>query len=263
MLIIADRINAYQKHIAQAIVTKNAPFIQNEVKAQALAGADYIDINTGIFERKIESLKWVLEVVQNVTDLPLSLDCRDADVTKSLLSIIKRKPILNTITMSLPSLKNFFSLVVEQRAKVILRSNGGNTHKESWNGRLRYLENIVNLAKAKGIPLDDLYIAFLPPPLLVDHRSAVMTLNSIQRVIKEFPGIHTICDLNSISRGLPGRNLLNRTFLVAAIVHGLDSVLMDPTDRQLFGTVKAALLVAGSDEKCIEYIRQIKKYEFD
>ncbi len=49
MLIIAERINASRKYIAQAISSRNAPFIQNEAKAQAEAGADFIDVNAGAF----------------------------------------------------------------------------------------------------------------------------------------------------------------------------------------------------------------------
>jgi len=56
MLIIADRIDATRKHIAQAIAAKNPPFIQNEAKAQAVAGADYIGIKTGSMEMEEEVL---------------------------------------------------------------------------------------------------------------------------------------------------------------------------------------------------------------
>jgi 5-methyltetrahydrofolate--homocysteine methyltransferase len=49
MLIIAERINASRKHIAQAISSQNAEFIQNEARAQDQAGADYIDVNAGTF----------------------------------------------------------------------------------------------------------------------------------------------------------------------------------------------------------------------
>jgi len=85
MLIIADRIDATRKHIAQAIAAKNAAFIQNEAKAQAAAGVDYIGIKTGAMEEEEELLRWVVEVVQDVTDLPLSVDYRDPAVTKVIL----------------------------------------------------------------------------------------------------------------------------------------------------------------------------------
>jgi len=41
---------------------------------------------------------------------------------------------------------------------------------------------------------------------------------------------------------------------VAAIVRGLDSAILDPTDKKLFGAMKAALAVMGKDEYCLEFI---------
>ena len=49
MLIIAERINASRKQIAQAISAGNRAFIQQEAKAQTQAGAHYIDVNAGTF----------------------------------------------------------------------------------------------------------------------------------------------------------------------------------------------------------------------
>jgi 5-methyltetrahydrofolate--homocysteine methyltransferase len=52
MLIIAERINASRKQIAQAISAGNRSFIQREAKVQTQAGAHYIDINAGTFVGK-------------------------------------------------------------------------------------------------------------------------------------------------------------------------------------------------------------------
>lgn len=80
------------------------------------------------------------------------------------------------------------------------------------------------------------------------------TLNAIERIIGEFPGVHTTCGLTNVSYGLPNRKLVNRTFLAAAILRGLDSAILDPTDKQLFGSLRATLMIAGKDEFCMEYI---------
>jgi 5-methyltetrahydrofolate--homocysteine methyltransferase len=80
--------------------------------------------------------------------------------------------------------------------------------------------------------------------------------------MKKFPGVHTTCGLTNVSYGLPNRRLVNRTFLAAAIAMGLDSVILDPTDKQLYGALKAALMVAGKDEYCLEYVRGFRKGRF-
>ena len=49
------------------------------------------------------------------------------------------------------------------------------------------------------------------------------------------------------------------TFLVAAIVRGLDSLIIDSTDRKLYGSLKTALMVMGKDEFCMKYIKAFKE----
>ena len=75
--------------LRQPSLSGNRAFIQNEAKAQALAGADYIDVNAGIFEGKeADRLKWVIEAVQEVTDVPLSIDTPDPEVIKAVLGFL-------------------------------------------------------------------------------------------------------------------------------------------------------------------------------
>jgi len=47
--------------------------------------------------------------------------------------------------------------------------------------------------------------------------------------------------------------------LTAAIVRGLDSAILDPTDKQLIGALKAAIVVAGKDECCLQYITAFRE----
>jgi 5-methyltetrahydrofolate--homocysteine methyltransferase len=76
--------------------------------------------------------------------------------------------------------------------------------------------------------------------------------------MKQFPGVHTTCGLTNISYGLPNRRLVNRTFLVAAIARGLDSAIVDPTDKKLYESLKAALMIAGKDKFCMEYLKAFR-----
>ena len=122
---------------------------------------------------------------------------------------------------------------------------------------------LVEKVKAAGIPLDDLYIDPLVYPLATNDQSALATLNAIEQIMKQFPGVHTTCGLTNVSYGLPNRKLVNRTFLVAAIARGLDSAILDPTDKQLFGALKAALMIASRDEFCMQYITGFREGRFE
>jgi 5-methyltetrahydrofolate--homocysteine methyltransferase len=122
---------------------------------------------------------------------------------------------------------------------------------------------LVEKVSAAGVPLDHLYIDPLVYPLATNPQSATATLDAIEGIMKAFPGVHTTCGLTNVSHGLPSRKLVNRTFLTAAIARGLDSAILDPTDKQLYGALKAALMVVGNDDFCMEYITAFREGKFE
>ena len=97
-----------------------------------------------------------------------------------------------------------------------------------------------------------------PRPQRINSRW-LATLDAIEHIMKEFPGVYTTCGLTNISYGLPSRKLVNRTFLVAAIVRGLDSAIIDPTEKMLYGPLKAALMIGGKDEFCQDYVTAFRE----
>ncbi len=259
MLIVAERINSSRKSVAQAIEVQDKLFIQNEAGIQAEAGADYIDVNAGSFiGEEAERLKWVIQVVQEVTDLPLCIDSPDPEVIKAVLPLLHRSPMVNSITMEPVRLEGILPLAAEQGAKVIGLCQSEDTLAETADEKVNLAGQLVNEVSKTGIPLDDLYIDPLVYPISSNPLSALAVLEAIERIMKEFPGVHTICGLTNVSYGLPRRKLINRTFLVSAITKGLDAVIMDPTDKGLFGALRAALAVVSKDEYCMEYINAFR-----
>jgi len=255
MLIIGERINASRKSIAEAISSRNHLLIQNEAKAQAKAGADYLDVNAGTFVgEEAKHLRWVIETVQGVVDLPLCIDSPDPSVIKAVIPFIRKTPMINSITLEPLRLEGILPLVAEHKAKVIALCQSGDLMADTAEAKVRLAGQLVKKVKDVGIALDDLYIDPLVYPLATNDQSALATLNAIGKIMKEFPGIHTTCGLTNVSYGLPNRKLVNRAFLVAAITRGLDSAILDPTDKQLFGALKASLMIVGKDEFCIQYI---------
>jgi cobalamin-dependent methionine synthase I len=262
MLIVAERINASRKHIAQAILTKNVAFIQNEAKAQAMAGADYIDVSAEIFgATEAERLKWVIDVVREVSDLPFSINSQDPRAIKSILPLVKKTPLINSVSLKSPD--SILSLIAKYNAKIVAVCYSNSSSLATTEYKVDLAGRLIEKVGAAGIPLDHLYIDPFPSPLTSNHQSGLIVLNAIEKIVTIFPGVHTICGFANVSSGLPARRLFNRAFLVAAIVRGLDSVIMDPTDRQLYGALKAALLVTGKDENCLNYIKELKGEEFE
>lgn len=259
MIIIAERINASRKAIAQAINAGDRSFIQEEARTQTQAGADYIDVNAGTFiGEEIEKLKWIVEAVQEVTDLPLSIDSPDAEVIKAMLPLTKKPPLINSITLEPSRVEGILPLVVAYKTKVIALCQSEEGSAETAERKISLAGQLVERLTGAGVARDDIYIDPLVFPLSTDPQSANATLDAIGEIMRRFPGVHTICGLTNVSFGLPARKLVNRAFLAAAITRGLDSAIIDPTDKHLYAMLKAATLVVGRDEFCKEYIRAFR-----
>jgi 5-methyltetrahydrofolate--homocysteine methyltransferase len=255
MLIIAERINASRKQIAHAISAGNRAFIQEEAKAQTEAGAHYIDVNAGTFVgAEAEKLRWIVEAVQEVTDLPLSIDTPDPAVIQAMMPLLKKTPLINSITLEPSRIEGILPLVVEYRTKVIALCQTEHEMAETTEAKVALAGRILEKLTGAGVPLDDIYLDPLVYPLSTDPKSAKATLDAIGRIMKEFPGAHTVCGLTNVSYGLPARKLINRAFLAAAITMGLDAAIIDPTDKLLYAMLKAVTLVAGKDDFCMDYI---------
>lgn len=256
MLIVAERINASRKAIRAALEAQDSAAIAAEARAQADAGAHYIDVNGGTFPgREAELLCWLVDTVQAVTDRPLCLDSPDPAALEAALPRVKtRPPMVNSINLERERFERVLALVVTHHAKVIALCQGEGLPAASAEKKLALAGELVERLTRAGVDADDIYIDPLVFPLATDPGSALATLDAIGEISRRFSGVHTICGLTNVSFGLPARRLINRTFLVAAMGRGLDSAIIDPTDVALMSALRAADAVYARDEYCMELI---------
>ena len=73
-------------------------------------------------------------------------------------------------------------------------------------------------------------------------------LETVQEIKQTFNTAKTISGLSNISFGLPGRQLLNRVFLVLSLGFGMDAAILDPTDKNIMAMVLATEAMVGKDE---------------
>ncbi|MBU2551440.1 MAG: dihydropteroate synthase [Proteobacteria bacterium] len=259
MLIVGERINSSRKSIAQAIEARDRGFITREARNQAEAGADYIDVNAGAFMTdEAEHLKWLIEVVQAATDKPLCVDSPNPAVIREVLPLVDRPPMINSITLEPERLEGILPLAIECKAKVIGLCQSESSMAETAEAKIEMAAGLVEKTEAAGLARDDLYIDPLVFPLGTNTDSALNTLKAIEGIMGGLAGVHTTCGLTNVSHGLPERKLINRTFLVAAVSKGLDSAILDPTDKQLYSALKAAVMVMGRDEYCMDFIKAFR-----
>jgi 5-methyltetrahydrofolate--homocysteine methyltransferase len=85
-----------------------------------------------------------------------------------------------------------------------------------------------------------------------------VSLETCRKIREEFPKVHLTCGLSNISFGMPLRSLINQAFIVLVIQAGMDSVIINPEERELRGIMMAAETVLGKDRHCLNFNRAFR-----
>jgi len=89
--------------------------------------------------------------------------------------------------------------------------------------------------------------------------SSVEFCCAIELIHESWPGVHVAAAVSNISYGTPARSLLNSRFLAIALEHGLDAGIVDPTNRDIIGSVYAADALMGRDKHGRKYNGAFRK----
>ncbi len=255
MIVIGERINSSRKRIAPAVDNLDAGFILNEAGMQLDAGADYVDVNAGMFgEREPELLCWLVRTIQEKYDCRLSLDSPNPKAIEPALKLHKGKALINSISLEKARFDSLMPLVRDYGTDVIAMCADDNGMPTDLQSKLRLAGELVEKLTANGIPLENIYIDPLVHPVATDHTYATIVLEALVRIMNQFKGVHTVIGLSNVSYGLPFRFLINQMFLVLAMDRGLDAAILDPTDKRLMANLITTRTLLGQDEFCMKYI---------
>ena len=120
--------------------------------------------------------------------------------------------------------------------------------------RLRVFDRIMEKAAEYHISPSRIYIDPLVEMLCTSEDGAAVNLEVISEVRKRSESVHISAAVSNISYQLPVRKLVNLAYTVMAMNAGLDSIICDPTNRDLLGVIYATEALLGQDEYCMEYI---------
>jgi cobalamin-dependent methionine synthase I len=264
MIIIGELINASRKAIKAAIESGDAAAIQQVAGDQAAAGADYIDVNAGIFVGKEPAyLKWLVETVQQVTDTPCAIDSPDPAAIEAALAAHRGTPMINSISLEKDRYDKLMPIIAGTDLKVIALCMSDAGMPQTVDDRMKIADALVNGLIRNQIPVENIFVDPLVQPVSVDKTFGVGFINAIERIVSAFPGIHTACGLSNISYGLPARKFMNQTFMTMAIAKGLDGALINPLDKRMMANIIAAEALAGRDNYCMNYLKAFRAGLFE
>ena len=264
MLVIGEKINGSNKSIAQAIVNRDEAFLADIARAQAAAGADYIDVNVGSghgsHQDEIRAMEWLVSVVQAATDKPLTIDSDSPDIIEAAIKKYHGEQlIINSVTAEPDRLQAIGPLAAKQRASLVALAMGAEGIPGDVAHRLAACEHIMNYLTGLGMAPGQVLFDALVLPLSVDPNQGLITLETIAQIKHRYPDAKTVVGLSNISYGLPQRPLVNRTFMLMAVYAGLDAVIIDPLDTKAMSLVKVSDLIMGKDPSCRQYLRAHRK----
>jgi cobalamin-dependent methionine synthase I len=264
MIVVGELINASRKSVATYIEEQNAQAISMLAKDQLDAGADYIDVNSGVFVGKeTEYLTWLVTTVQNNVDAPCCIDSPDPKAIESALKVHKGTAMINSISLEKERYDALLPIVAGTDLKVVALCMSDDGMPETLNDRMKIADKLINGLLQNNVKIENIFVDPLVQPLSVNKTFGVEFLAAIEKIVKIFPGIHTMCGLSNISYGLPNRKYLNQLFMSMAISKGLDGAIVNPLDMKMMANIIGAEALYGNDDFCMNYLKAHRAGTFE
>ena len=257
--VIGERINTSRKLVQAAVAERDADYIIDDVQKQQEAGANYIDVNAGArIGHEEEDMKWLLDVIQPIATVPLTLDSPDPAILEMAFSMVEKTPMVNSISLENERFDAMMPFLDGKSCKVIALCMDDAGMPESSSDIMDRAAKLVKELNNIGIKTADIYVDPLVQPISTDTNKGMMVLDAVRNIKAEFPEVHITGGLSNISYGLPQRHIINRTFVTLMMDAGMDSAIIDPLDKKIMGAIRTADMLLGQDPFCMNYLKGVR-----
>lgn len=258
MLIIGEKINVMSKTIGPAMKAREAKPIQELAVAQVSAGANVLDVNLGPASKGgPEMMEWLVKTIQEVVDVPLSLDTTNAEAMAAGLKAHKGQAIINSTDARRERLETILPLAKEHEAKVIGLTMTEAGIPRDANERVAIAVDIMAAFMEFDVPLDRLYLDPLVLPIGVAQNQASEVIEAV-RMFKQLndPPLKTVAGLSNIYNGTPSalHSAIGATYLIMLMSAGLDAAIVDPLDKRMIEAIRTAEVVQNKILYCDSYL---------
>jgi 5-methyltetrahydrofolate corrinoid/iron sulfur protein methyltransferase len=238
MRIIGENIHILSPKVKEAIANRDRKFFQDSAVRQVEAGAWALDLNVGP-QKKLghEILPWLVEAVQEVVDVPLSLDTTNLAAIEAACEVVKHQPIINSTSAEPERLTKVPLVARKYNTRLVGLTMETEGIPVSADARVNIaLEKLIPRCEEVGMPVTDLFV----DPL-------VLTVSGCQQYVPECieavrilqvagdppPGV--VVGLSNVSNAVPNemRPLINRVYCVMLMATGLTTMIADPLDGDL------------------------------
>jgi 5-methyltetrahydrofolate corrinoid/iron sulfur protein methyltransferase len=238
MYIIGENIHIISEKVKEALTNRDREFFMDLAAKQVEAGASAVDINLGPRKKDwAEVFPWIIETVETVVDVPLSIDTTNIDGMEAALKTIKKaQPILNSTSAEPERLEKIPLLAKKYGAKVIALTMAAEGVPVSAEERVNLaVERLIPRMLEIDFPMENLII----DPLVLTCSGCqqycphlIETVRTLQYAWDPTPMISV--GLSNVSNAVPNENrpLINRVYLAMLMGIGLKMMIANPFDEK-------------------------------
>lgn len=258
-VLIGERINPTGRKILTAeLLAGDYSRVEKDALAQVEAGAHMLDVNAGIpLADEPAILARCIELVQSVTDVPLTIDSSIVAALEAGLNVYQGKALVNSVTGEDERLESILPLVAKHGAAVVAISNDETGISEDPDVRFEVAKKIVERAADHGISHKDILVDPLVMPIGAINSAGKQVMHLLRRLREELK-VNTTCGASNVSFGLPHRNGINAAFLPMAMAAGMTSAITNPLHTEVVQAVMGADVMMGNDPDCARWIAKYR-----
>jgi len=260
LIIIGEKINGTIPRVKRAIEEKDEAFIQDLTIRQAEAGADYLDVCAGTTpDREVETLLWLMEIVQSAADKPLCIDSPNPRVIERVFQQARQPGIINSVSAEGDKCEVLYPLIQGTPWQVIALTCDDRGIPSDVRTRVEIAKTLLQKAAEYDIAPDRIHIDPLVMALSADNQSMLKFVETLKSVKELYPTVKVTSGLSNISFGMPLRKVINQYFFSIAIFAGMDSAIIDPLNRDMLTALLTTEALLGRDRFCRNFNQAYRK----
>jgi cobalamin-dependent methionine synthase I len=244
MYIIGENIHIISEKVKLALKERDAKFFQELAVKQVEGGAQALDINLGPRKKDWEEVfPWMVEIIEAVTDVPLSFDSTNLmGIEAGLKKVTKAQAIINSTSAEPERLEKVPLLAKEYDSKLIALTMGSGGIPISADDRVTIaLEQLIPRMLEIDFPISNLII----DPLVLTVSGCqeycphlLEAVRTLQYAWDPAPAISV--GLSNVSNAVPRENrpLINQVYCAMLMGVGLEMMIADPLDEGLKETIR-------------------------
>jgi 5-methyltetrahydrofolate corrinoid/iron sulfur protein methyltransferase len=244
MYIIGENIHIISEKVKEALTNKDGGFFQDLAVKQVEAGAQALDMNLGPRKKDGEEVfPWMVELLEEVVDVPLSFDTTNLlGIEAGLKKITKAQAIINSTSAEPERLEKVPLVAKKYNARLIALTMGSSGIPVAADERVNIaVETLIPRMLEIDYPMENLII----DPLVLTVSGCqqycpqlIETVRTLKYAWDPAPMISV--GLSNVSNAVPIQNrpLINRAYCAMLMGVGLEMMIGNPMDEKLKETIR-------------------------